>query len=71
MQDNDAGTNGLVDFSLVCKTGGYQHLFSISERGEIRANEMLDREVNPQVLLFTVSTHTLLSLIDGEGACFR
>ncbi|KAL5111499.1 Protocadherin-1 [Taenia crassiceps] len=54
VQDNDAGTNGQVDFSLACKTGGYQHLFSISERGEIRATEMLDREVYPQVLLFTV-----------------
>ncbi|VDK40611.1 unnamed protein product [Taenia asiatica] len=54
VQDDDAGTNGLVDFSLVCKTGKYQHLFSINERGEIRANEMLDREVNSQVLLFTV-----------------
>nr|CDS23608.1 protocadherin 1 [Echinococcus granulosus] len=54
VQDNDAGTNGRVEFSLACKTDRYQHLFSINERGEIRANEMLDREINSQVLLFTV-----------------
>ncbi len=55
VQDNDAGPNGRVDYSITWKTLGQQHLFSINQRGEIIANEMLDRELTPQGFRFTVS----------------
>ncbi|VDO05335.1 unnamed protein product [Rodentolepis nana] len=54
VQDNDAGINGEVDITLSCKTGRHQHLFSINEKGEIRSNEVLDREANPKRIQFTV-----------------
>ncbi|KAM3182533.1 hypothetical protein ACTXT7_012179 [Hymenolepis weldensis] len=53
VQDNDAGINGEMDITLSCKTGRYQNLFSINDKGEIRANEVLDRETNSKPIQFT------------------
>ncbi|VDM32944.1 unnamed protein product [Hydatigera taeniaeformis] len=67
VQDNDAGKNGLVDFSISCKTGQYQHLFSISGMGEVRANEMLDRETNPQNYLEIICFLILKVVAEDKG----